>query len=65
MLGYAFIGDAYSRALLALRNLDVPLWPELVMSSGRTAEPLERVRRRWGVGRGDGRLEGAGRGQAG
>jgi predicted dehydrogenase len=47
MLGYGFMGDAYSRALLALRNQDVPLWPELVSISGRTAEPLERARARW------------------
>ena len=50
MLGYAFMGDAYSRALLALRNQDVPLLPELVSISGRTAEPLERARTRWGWG---------------
>jgi len=48
MLGYAFMGDAYSRALLALRNQDVPLLPELVSISGRTPEPLERARARWG-----------------
>jgi predicted dehydrogenase len=48
MLGYAFIGDAYSRALLALRNHDVPLRPELVSISGRTTGPLERARARWG-----------------
>jgi len=47
MLGYGFMGDAYSRALLALRNQDVPLRPELVSLSGRTAEPLERARARW------------------
>jgi predicted dehydrogenase len=50
MLGYAFMGDAYSRALLALRNHDVPFRPELVSLSGRTAEPLERARARWGWG---------------
>jgi len=50
MLGYAFMGDAYSRALLALRNQDVPLRPELVSISGRTPEPLERARARWGWG---------------
>jgi predicted dehydrogenase len=48
MLGYAFMGDAYARALLALRNEDVPLRPELVSISGRTAEPRERARARWG-----------------
>ncbi len=48
MLGYAFMGKAYSRALLALRNLDVPLRPELVSLGGRTAEPLEQARARWG-----------------
>jgi predicted dehydrogenase len=50
MLGYAFMGDAYSRALLALRNQDVPFRPELVSLSGRTAEQLERARARWGWG---------------
>jgi predicted dehydrogenase len=48
MLGYGFMGDAYSRALLALCNQDVPFRPELVSLSGRTAEPLERARARWG-----------------
>jgi predicted dehydrogenase len=48
MLGYAFMGDAYSHALLALRNHDVPLRPELVSIAGRTAEPRERARARWG-----------------
>jgi predicted dehydrogenase len=48
MLGYASMGDAYSRALLALRNLDVPFTPELVSISGRSAAPLEQARSRWG-----------------
>jgi predicted dehydrogenase len=48
MLGYAFMGKAHSRALLALRHLDVPLIPELVSISGRNPEPLEQARERWG-----------------
>jgi predicted dehydrogenase len=48
MLGYAFMGKAHSRALLALRHLDVPLRPELVSISGRTREALEEARERWG-----------------
>jgi len=48
MLGYGFMGDAYSRAFEALRHLDVPFRPELVSLSGRSAEPLERARARWG-----------------
>ncbi|HYZ78862.1 MAG TPA: Gfo/Idh/MocA family oxidoreductase [Gaiellaceae bacterium] len=48
MLGYAFMGKAHSRALLALRHLDVPLRPELVSISGRTAAAVEDARARWG-----------------
>ena len=42
------MGDAYSRALLSLRTLEVPFRPELVSISGRSAEPLERARERYG-----------------
>ena len=42
------MGDAYSRALLALQALDVPFRPELVSISGRSADPLEEVRERYG-----------------
>jgi predicted dehydrogenase len=48
MLGYAFMGKAHSRALLALQHLDVPLRPELVSVSGRTAERVEEARAEWG-----------------
>jgi predicted dehydrogenase len=48
MLGYAFMGKAHSRALQALRHLDVPLRPELVSISGRTTEAVERARADWG-----------------
>jgi predicted dehydrogenase len=48
MLGYAFMGKAHSRALLALQHLEVPLKPELVSISGRTAEGVERAREEWG-----------------
>src|SRR5438477_421102 len=48
MLGYAFMGKAHSRALLALRHLDVPLRPELVSISGRNARAVEEARARWG-----------------
>ena len=44
------MGDAYSRALLSLRTLEVPFRPELVSISGRSAEPLERARERYGWG---------------
>jgi predicted dehydrogenase len=44
MLGYAFMGKAHSRALLALRHLDVPLRPELVSISGRNADAVEAAR---------------------
>ena len=48
MLGYAFMGKAHSRALLALQHLDVPLRPELVSICGRNREKLEEARARWG-----------------
>jgi predicted dehydrogenase len=47
LLGYAFMGKAHSRALLALQHLDVPLRPELVSISGRDPEKLEEARARW------------------
>jgi predicted dehydrogenase len=42
------MGKAHSRALQALRQLQVPLRPELVSISGRNAEALERSRELWG-----------------
>jgi predicted dehydrogenase len=48
MLGYAFMGKAHSRALQALRHLDVPLRPELVSVSGRTRAAVEEAREQWG-----------------
>ena len=48
MLGYAFMGKAHSRALLALQHMDVPLRPDLVSISGRHREALEQARERWG-----------------
>jgi predicted dehydrogenase len=48
MLGYAFMGKAHSRGLLALQHLDVPLRPELVSISGRSIEPLEQAQAEWG-----------------
>jgi predicted dehydrogenase len=50
MLGYAFMGKAHSRALHALRQLDVPLQPKLVSISGRDADAVEAARERWGWG---------------
>ena len=50
LLGYASMGRAHSRALLALQHLDVPLRPELVSISGRTREAVEQARERWGWG---------------
>src|SRR5207249_2149906 len=47
LLGYAFMGKAHSRALLALQHLDVPLRPELVTISGRNEEAVERARKEW------------------
>jgi predicted dehydrogenase len=48
MLGYAFMGKAHSRALHALRQLDVPLRPELVSISGRNRDAVEEAAARWG-----------------
>jgi len=48
LLGYAFMGEAHSRALLALQHLDVPLRPELVSISGRDRAKVEAARARWG-----------------
>jgi predicted dehydrogenase len=48
MLGYAFMGKAHSRALQALRHLDVPLRPELVSISGRNRDAVEEARGQWG-----------------
>jgi predicted dehydrogenase len=50
LLGYAFMGEAHSRALLALQHLDVPLRPELVSISGRTRAAVEQARERLGWG---------------
>jgi predicted dehydrogenase len=50
LLGYAFMGEAHSRALLALQHLDVPLRPELVSIAGRNREAVERARERLGWG---------------
>jgi predicted dehydrogenase len=50
LLGYAFMGTAHSRALLALQHLDVPLRPELVSISGRNRKAVEQARERWGWG---------------
>jgi predicted dehydrogenase len=48
MLGYAFMGKAHSRALQALRHLDVPLRPQLVSISGRDRDAVEQAREQWG-----------------
>jgi predicted dehydrogenase len=48
MLGYAFMGKAHSRALQALRHLEVPLRPELVSISGRNRDAVEQAREQWG-----------------
>ena len=48
MLGYAFMGKAHSRALLALQHMGVPLRPGLVSISGRNADAVERARDEWG-----------------
>jgi len=48
LLGYGFMGEAHSRALLTLQHLDVALRPELVSISGRNREPVEQARGRWG-----------------
>ena len=48
MLGYAFMGKAHSRALLALQHLDVPYRPDLVSISGRNREAVEAAASQWG-----------------
>jgi predicted dehydrogenase len=48
MLGYAFMGEAHSRALAATRQLDAPLVPELVSLCGRDGDARERARARLG-----------------
>ncbi|HET8653122.1 MAG TPA: Gfo/Idh/MocA family oxidoreductase [Gaiellaceae bacterium] len=48
MLGYAFMGKAHSRALHALRQLDVALQPELVSISGRDRSAVQDAAARWG-----------------
>jgi predicted dehydrogenase len=48
LLGYGFMGEAHSRALISLQHLDEPLRPELVSISGRNREAVERARDRWG-----------------
>jgi predicted dehydrogenase len=48
MLGYAFMGKAHSRALRAVRELDVPVVPELVSLSGRDRAAASRVAERYG-----------------
>jgi predicted dehydrogenase len=48
MLGYAFMGDAHSRALGAVRQLGAPLEPRLVSISGRDEAKREEARARLG-----------------
>jgi len=48
MLGYAFMGDAHSRALAATRQLDGALDPRLVSISGRDEAAREEARSRLG-----------------
>jgi predicted dehydrogenase len=48
LLGYAFMGRAHSRALRAVRELDVPLRPELVSLSGRNRPAAAAVAERYG-----------------
>ncbi len=50
MLGYAFMGQAHSRALNTLALLDVPLRPQLVSISGRNRDAVEAAREQWGWG---------------
>ena len=50
MLGYAFMGKAHSRALQALRHLEVPRRPELVSISGRNRDAVEEAAEQWGWG---------------
>jgi predicted dehydrogenase len=42
------MGEAHSRALLALQHLDIPLRPEFVSISGRTREAVKQARERLG-----------------
>jgi predicted dehydrogenase len=48
MLGYAFMGDAHSRALGAVGQLECPLDPRLVSISGRDEAKREEARVRLG-----------------
>jgi predicted dehydrogenase len=48
MLGYAFMGEAHSRALAATRQLDAALEVELVSISGRDETARERARAKLG-----------------
>ena len=48
MLGYAFMGDAHSRALGATRQLGAALEPRLVSISGRDEAKREEARARLG-----------------
>ena len=45
MLGYAFMGNAHSRAFREASYLEPALQPRLVSISGRTAEKVEEARR--------------------
>jgi len=59
MLGYAFMGDAHSRALAATRQLEPALEVELVSISGRDETAREEARSRlgWVEGVADWRLQ--------
>ena len=48
MLGHRFMGNAHSRALAAVQQLDAALAPELVSISGRDASAVEEARARLG-----------------
>jgi predicted dehydrogenase len=48
MLGYAFMGKAHARALAMLRQLDVPLRPELVAIAGRDEAAVAEAAWRYG-----------------
>jgi predicted dehydrogenase len=48
MLGYAFMGKAHARALGTLRQLDVPLRPELVAIAGRDEAAVAEAAWRYG-----------------
>jgi predicted dehydrogenase len=50
LLGYAFMGKAHSRGLVALRELDPPMPPELVSICGRDREAASVVAARYGWG---------------